>query len=538
MRRARLLLPIAAALALGTGTAQAAPLPATTQSHPSASMPADLASALSTNTPPVQVAFGQLAAAADAGSLRVAVVDSSSRWVAATDASGNVVAARAPAPERGKDWGTTSGSCAGPQRHLRPPEVAPRARRHDHHLPGQEVLRRQRRAARGAAVPAPAVRDRRLPALQDAQAAQRRRRQEGRRRDARRRRQLDHVRRRRRRATRSSASSREIVEFLEDPERFAKVGAKMPRGVILHGPPGTGKTLLARAVAGEAGVPFYAASGSEFVEKYVGVGASRVRDMFAKATRAPRGRGRVHRRDRRDRPQALRERRRQRRRARGHPQPAAGGDGRLHPQRQGRRRSPRPTGSTCSTTPCCGRAASTATSGSTRRTSAAGWRSCCCTPRNKPLESTRRPRAAGPGLGRRLGRDARADAERGRDHGRPRAAARSSPRPTSPRASCAPSPGRSAPTRRTPPTSAAGSPGTRPATPWPPSSARRTTTPSGSRSWPAARPAASRCTASRTGCCTRRRTCTSAASSRSPAGRPRSCTSAASRAAPRTTSRS
>src|SRR5262249_4777421 len=64
---------------------------------------------------------------------------------------------------------------------------------------------------------------------------------------------------------------------------------KMPRGVILHGPPGTGKTLLARAVAGEAGVPFYAASGSDFVEKYVGVGASRVRDMFAKATAHPEG---------------------------------------------------------------------------------------------------------------------------------------------------------------------------------------------------------------------------------------------------------
>merc|ERR1712087_310076 len=75
----------------------------------------------------------------------------------------------------------------------------------------------------------------------------------------------------------------EIVEFLKKPEKFAAVGAKPPRGVIMEGPPGTGKTLLARAVAGEAGVPFISASGSEFVEMFVGVGASRVRDLFAQA---------------------------------------------------------------------------------------------------------------------------------------------------------------------------------------------------------------------------------------------------------------
>ncbi|MDX6556160.1 MAG: cell division protease FtsH [Miltoncostaeaceae bacterium] len=75
----------------------------------------------------------------------------------------------------------------------------------------------------------------------------------------------------------------EVVVFLRDPERFRRVGAKMPKGVILHGPPGTGKTLLAKAVAGEAGVPFYALSGSDFVDTYVGVGASRVRDLFSEA---------------------------------------------------------------------------------------------------------------------------------------------------------------------------------------------------------------------------------------------------------------
>ncbi|CAM9899560.1 unnamed protein product [Discosporangium mesarthrocarpum] len=75
----------------------------------------------------------------------------------------------------------------------------------------------------------------------------------------------------------------EVVDFLKNPAKYTKVGAKIPRGVILEGPPGTGKTLLARAVAGEAGVPFIATSGSEFVEMFVGVGAARVRDLFDKA---------------------------------------------------------------------------------------------------------------------------------------------------------------------------------------------------------------------------------------------------------------
>jgi len=75
----------------------------------------------------------------------------------------------------------------------------------------------------------------------------------------------------------------EIVEFLKSPKRFSNLGARIPAGVLLEGPPGTGKTLLAKAVAGEAGVPFYSISGSEFVEMFVGVGASRVRDMFENA---------------------------------------------------------------------------------------------------------------------------------------------------------------------------------------------------------------------------------------------------------------
>ncbi len=75
----------------------------------------------------------------------------------------------------------------------------------------------------------------------------------------------------------------EVVEFLKDPKKFMKLGAKIPSGVLLEGPPGTGKTLLAKAVAGEAGVPFYSISGSDFVEMFVGVGASRVRDLFDQA---------------------------------------------------------------------------------------------------------------------------------------------------------------------------------------------------------------------------------------------------------------
>lgn len=76
---------------------------------------------------------------------------------------------------------------------------------------------------------------------------------------------------------------KEVVDFLKDPDKYTRIGARIPKGMLLVGPPGTGKTMLAKAIAGEAGVPFFSISGSDFVEMFVGVGASRVRDLFSEA---------------------------------------------------------------------------------------------------------------------------------------------------------------------------------------------------------------------------------------------------------------
>ena len=124
----------------------------------------------------------------------------------------------------------------------------------------------------------------------------------------------------------------EIVEFLRDPQKFQRLGGRIPRGALLVGPPGTGKTLIARAVAGEANVPFFTISGSDFVEMFVGVGAS-PRARHVRAGQEERALHHLHRRDRRRRPPSRRRPRRRQRRARADAQPAAGRDGRLRGQR-------------------------------------------------------------------------------------------------------------------------------------------------------------------------------------------------------------
>ena len=124
----------------------------------------------------------------------------------------------------------------------------------------------------------------------------------------------------------------EVVDFLKTPARFKDIGARIPKGILLVGPPGTGKTLLARAVAGEAGVPFMSVSGSDFMEMFVGVGASRVRDLFATARKQAPAIVFIDEIDSIGRKRGRRSRRWPRR-ARADPQPDALGDGRLRPHR-------------------------------------------------------------------------------------------------------------------------------------------------------------------------------------------------------------
>ena len=176
----------------------------------------------------------------------------------------------------------------------------------------------------------------------------------------------------------------EIKDFLKDPTRFQAVGARIPKGVLLYGPPGTGKTLLARAVAGEAGVPFYSISGSDFVEMFVGVGASRVRDLFNQAKETAPG-DHLHRRDRRRRPPPRRRHGRRPRRARADAQPDARRDGRLRPQGRTSSSSRRRTAPTSSTRRCCAPVASTARSASTPPTSRAASSILEVHGRGKPL---------------------------------------------------------------------------------------------------------------------------------------------------------
>jgi len=299
--RLRRLLPIVIAtlvvmlVPLAHGLAAAATVPAP---------PADVTTPLGPDAPVAVVPYGDVLAAADAKRLNAAVVDTSNYWVAATDRQGNVIAAEIPRLERGTDFArTTDGGAVVPA-----PEGAADA------VPTAFTLAEALRAD-GVTVISPAA-----PADEGSSGGSsfmsylamplifaliggatifafiyfRRRSTGG---GGGRPSAASHGRIRKN--ARVSAPKvrfgdiagcdeaveelREIVVFLKEPERFSRVGAKMPRGVILHGPPGTGKTLLAKGVAGESGVPFYALSGSDFVDTFVGVGAARVRDLFAQA---------------------------------------------------------------------------------------------------------------------------------------------------------------------------------------------------------------------------------------------------------------
>ena len=160
----------------------------------------------------------------------------------------------------------------------------------------------------------------------------------------------------------AKAELSEVVDFLRHPEKYGRLGGRIPHGVLLAGPPGTGKTLLARAVAGEADVPFFSMAASEFVEAIVGVGAARVRDLFVQA-KAVVAVDRVHRRARRDRPLTHRGHRRlqrRQRRARADAEPDPDRDGRVRlVDRRDRDRGDQPS-RRARFRHCCGRAGSIA----------------------------------------------------------------------------------------------------------------------------------------------------------------------------------
>jgi cell division protease FtsH len=264
--------------------------PAATQAQrtsASAQAPKHLADPLGGSSPPVVVAYRDVISAADAHLLRGAVVDLRSRWIAVVDAGGQVFAARAPGLEGGADNPTVIGGAGMPSAYAvthylqqHGVFVVPTAGHADGPpglgllmvlaLPALLVVVLLVALRRSGSAPAHSRRPGKTTApAQAVSSAIRFADVAG--------------------CDEAVEELAEIGEFLREPSRFAAVGARMPRGVILHGPPGTGKTLLAKALAGEATVPFFAVSAAELVEIYVGTGPARVRDLFAQARREPDG---------------------------------------------------------------------------------------------------------------------------------------------------------------------------------------------------------------------------------------------------------
>jgi len=275
--------------------------------EPAAQVPANVVEPLGAVDPAAVVPYKQLVGAADARNLNAAVVDTSSYWVAATDRDGHVIAAQIPRPKAGRDFaqstaGPTGTTAAGAlpgafdlAASLRAdgvtvlsPTAAPEAS-----SSGLSGLMRFLVLPLGVALAAVLI----LGSIALIRRANGGRSPGGRGGAA------SHGKIRKNAQVEAPPvrftdvagcdeaveELSEVVVFLSEPERFRRVGARMPHGVILHGPPGTGKTLLAKAVAGESGVPFFALSGSDFVDTFVGVGASRVRDLFTTARKSEKG---------------------------------------------------------------------------------------------------------------------------------------------------------------------------------------------------------------------------------------------------------
>jgi cell division protease FtsH len=269
-------------------------------------VPANVVEPLGAVDPPAVVPYKQLVGAADARNLNAAVVDTSSYWVAATDRNGHLIAAQIPRPRAGRDFGAAVSSAAATAGGAAPGafDLAATLR-----ADGVTVLSPAEPAAASDSAMGGFMRFLIIPlsvavlAVLIIGSIALIRRTQGGRSPGGRGGAASHGKIRKNAQVEPPSTRfddvagcdegveelREVVVFLKEPERFRRVGARMPRGVILHGPPGTGKTLLAKAVAGESGVPFFALSGSDFVDTFVGVGASRVRDLFAQARRCEDG---------------------------------------------------------------------------------------------------------------------------------------------------------------------------------------------------------------------------------------------------------